>query len=303
MSAEGSRSAVIAAVVGNSAIAVAKFVAAAITGSAALLAEGIHSVADTGNQLMLLWGLGAAKREADANHPFGQGKEVYFWSFMVAVILFVGGSVWAFQHGIEAIRHPHELGNQTASVVVLVIAIFIEGFSFSVALREFNRARGRRSTWRSIRDTKDTALLVVLLEDSAAMAGLVVALIGVGLAALTGDPIWDGIATVVIAVLLAGVAFLLAFETKSLIVGEAASRTDRAQIRVSVLSHANVERVGRLLTMHMGPHEILVNLDVDLKDELDHAAIEQTIDDIESAIREVIPDATNIFVELESIRG
>lgn len=303
MSAEGSRTAVVAAVIGNTAIAVAKFVAAAITGSAALLAEGIHSVADTGNQVMLLWGLGAAKREADTDHPFGRGKEVYFWSFMVAVILFVGGSVFAFNHGIGALRNPHELGDQTASVVVLLVAIVIEGFSFTVAMREFNKTRGRRSTWRSIRDTKDTALLVVLLEDSAAISGLVVALVGVGLATVTGNPMWDALATLVIAALLAAVAFILAFETKSLIVGEAASRSDRARIRATVLAHRNVERVGRLLTMHLGPNDILVNLDVDLVANLGDAGIEQTIDDIEAAIRQVLPQATNIFVELESVRG
>jgi cation diffusion facilitator family transporter len=303
MSAEGSRSAVVAAVVGNTAISVAKFVAAAITGSAAMLAEGIHSVADTGNQLMLLWGLGAAKRDADAEHPFGRGKEVYFWSFMVAVMLFAGGAVFAFNHGISAIRHPSELGDQTASVIVLVVSIFIEGFSFSVALREFNKVRGNRSTWRSIHDTKDTAILVVLLEDSAAMTGLLLALVGVGLASITGDPIWDGIATLAIAALLAVVAFVLAFETKSLMIGEAASRSDRAQIRATVLSHPNVEQVGRLLTMHMGPNDILVNLDVDLKANLGDEGIEQTIDDIETAIRQVIPEANNIFVELESIVG
>lgn len=303
MATEGSRTAVVAAVVGNSAIAVAKFVAAAITSSAALLAEGIHSVADTGNQVMLLWGLSAAKREATAAHPFGRGKEVYFWSFMVAVMLFVGGSVFAIQHGVEALRHPRELASQTTSIVVLVVAIVIEGFTFTVALREFNKSRGTRATWRSIRDSKDTALLVVLLEDSGAMAGLLLALIGVGLSAVTGDPVWDAIATLVIGVLLAVIAFILAFETKSLIVGEAASRSDRAQIRAAVLSHRNVERVGRLLTMHMGPHEILVNIDIDLKDGLGGGEVEATIDEVESAIRRVIPAANNIFVELETVRG
>ncbi|MDH3498843.1 MAG: cation diffusion facilitator family transporter [Acidimicrobiia bacterium] len=303
MATEGSKTAVLAAIIGNSAIAVAKFAAAAVTGSSAMFSEGVHSVADTGNQTMLLWGLNAAKKEANADHPFGRGKEIYFWSFMVAVILFVGGAILSIDHGIEAIRDPHELDSPLTSVIVLLIAIVIEGFTFAVALREFNRVRGTRSTWRSIRDTKDTALLVVLLEDSAAMAGLLLALIGIGLAELTGNPIWDGVASVAIGLLLAVIAFVLAFETKALLVGEAASRRDRASIRSLVLAHPNVTAVGRLLTMHMGPSEILVNLDVDLVSDLDDQAVEQAIDEIEAAIREVLPSARNIFVELESIRG
>ncbi len=301
--ATNSRTAVVAAVVGNTSIAVAKFAAAAITRSTAMLAEAIHSSADAGNQLMLLWGLGASKKEADAEHPFGRGKEVYFWSFMVAVMLFTAGSIFALQRGFSALREPHELESQIVSVVVLLVSIVIEGFTFSVALRAFNDMRGTRATWRSIRETKDTAILVVLLEDAAAMSGLVVALIGVGLAAVTEDPVWDAIATLVIGVLLAVVALILAFETKSLMVGEAASRADRARIRATVLSHRNVQQVGRLLTMHLGPDDILVNLDVDLVDDLGRDDIEQTIDDIESDIRALIPAANNIFIELDSVRG
>lgn len=295
--------AVVAALVANSVIAVAKFVAAAITGSAAMLAEGIHSVADVGNQSMLLWGLGAAKREGGIRHPFGRGKEVYFWSFMVAVMLFVGGAVFSIQHGIDALRHPHEIENFTVSIVVLVSAIVIEAYPFAVAVREFNKVRGSRSVWRSVRESKDTALLVVLFEDSAAMSGLALALIGLVIANTTGNPAWDAWASIVIGVLLAVVAFVLAFETKALLVGEAASRRDRASIRASVLGHPRVERVGRMLTMHMGPNEILVNIDVDLVDGLDADDVERTIDDIEQAIRVVLPAANNIFVELESVRG
>ena len=303
MSAEGSRVAVIAALAANSAIAVAKFIAAAITGSAAMLAEGIHSVADVGNQSMLLWGIGASKREGGTRHPFGRGKEVYFWSFMVAVMLFVGGSVFSISHGIDALRHPHQLENFIISVWVLVGAIVIESFSFIYAIREFNRARGSRSVWRSIRDTKDSALLVVLLEDSAAVTGLFVALAGILITNATGDPTWDAVASIAIGVLLAVVAFVLAYEVKALLVGEAASRRDRAAIRATVLGHPRVEQVGRLLTMHMGPTEILVNLDVDLIDDLSVDQVEETIDDIERAIRVVLPSAQNVFVELDSIDG
>ena len=301
MSAGGSRTAVVAALVANALIAAAKFVAASLTGSAAMLAEGIHSVADVGNQGMLLWGLGAAKRDGGTRHPFGRGKEVYFWSFMVAVMLFVGGAVFSIQHGIDALQNPHELENFAISVAVLGGSILLEGFSFSIAIREFNQTRGTRSVWRSIRDTKDSALLVVLLEDSAAMAGLVAALGGIVIANATGNSAWDAGGSIFIGVLLAAVAFILANETKALLVGEAASRRDRASIRSTVLGHPKVERVGRMLTMHMGPTDILVNIDVDLVDGLTDVEVEQTIDDIEREIRQVLPSAQNIFVELESV--
>lgn len=303
MATEGSRTAVVAALVGNSAIAVAKFAAAGITGSSAMLSEGIHSVADVGNQSLLLWGVNTSRKEGGPDHPFGRGKEVYFWSMMVAVILFVGGAVFSFQHGWEAILHPHELDSPLTSIVVLVVAIFIEAYPFTVALREFNKTRGSRSLWKSFRESKDTALLVVLLEDSAAMLGLFIALAGIGLAEVTGNPRWDGVASMTIAVLLAVVAFMLAYETKALLIGEAASRSDRAAMRSSILANQRVSRVGRLLTMHMGPTDILVNIDVDLVDGLSADEVEATIDEIEGSIRGVVPEASNIFVELESLHG
>ncbi|MCY4369641.1 MAG: cation diffusion facilitator family transporter [bacterium] len=297
MAAQGSRFAVLAALVANSLIAVAKFIAAAMTGSAAMLAEAIHSVADSSNQGMLLWGMAVSKRQGGTTHPFGRGKEVYFWSFMVAVMLFVGGSVFSIQHGISALRHPHEVANFGISVAVLGGALVFESFSYVVAIKEFNRARGSRSLWRSVRETKDAALLVILFEDSAAVAGLVGALAGVIASHLTGDPIWDAVASIFIGVLLAIVAFFLAFETKGLLIGEAAGRRDRAAIRARVLAHRNVEQVDRLLTMQMGPEEILVNLDVELVDGLSGDEVSQTIEDLEGAIRTAVPTARNIFVE------
>jgi len=222
MASQGSRLAVIAALVANSCIAVAKFAAAAVTGSAAMLAEGIHSVADASNQGMLLWGMAVSKRHGGSVYPFGRGKEVYFWSFMVAVMLFVGGAVFSIQHGINALRHPHEVENFLISVAVLAGALVFECFPFVVAIKEFNRSRGSRSIWRSVRETKDAALLVVLFEDSAAVTGLVAALAGVIASEVTGDPVWDALASILIGVLLAVVAFFLAFETKGLLIGEAA---------------------------------------------------------------------------------
>lgn len=300
MATEGSKSAVIAALIGNSLIAVAKFVAAFLTSSAAMLAEAFHSVADSGNQVLLLRGISVARRAPSVRHPFGRGKEVYFWSLMVAVMLFVAGGVLAVQRGIEALQHPHEISSFTPNYIVLGAAIVIEGFSFWVAYKHFNVVRGSRGIWRSIRESKDSALLVVLLEDSAAMLGLLFAILGLAIAQATGNNLWDGVASIAIGILLGLVAVLLATETKQLLVGEAAGRRDRASMRMSVLSLPKVESVGRLLTMHMGPEEILVNLEVDLVDGLADHEVELVIDRIESEIRKVLPGATNIFVELES---
>jgi cation diffusion facilitator family transporter len=300
MSAEGSKSAVVAALIGNSLIAVSKFVAAALTSSAAMLAEAFHSVADSGNQVLLLRGISVSQTAPTVRHPFGRGKEVYFWSLMVAVMLFVAGGVLAVQRGIDALQHPHEISSFAPNFIVLAAAIVIEGFSFRIALKHFNKVRGSRGIWRSIRESKDSALLVVLMEDSAAMLGLLFAVVGLAVAQATGNDFWDGVASIAIGLLLGCVAFVLATETKQLLVGEAAGRRDRAALRMSVLSLPEVESVGRLLTMHMGPDEILVNLEVDLSDGLTSLEVEQTIDRIESEIRKVLPGAMNIFVELQS---
>ncbi len=292
-----SRSAVIAALLGNTAIAVAKFAAALITGSAGMLAEAFHSVADTGNQLLLMRGMAVARRGRSVQHPFGRGKEVYFWGFMVAVMLFVGGGVLAVQRGIDALHHPHEVTDFGVNFVVLGVAVVIESLSFRVARREFNRERGSRRLWRSLRATKDTSVLVVLLEDSAAIVGLVIAATGLALTIVTGSAVWDGVASIFIGALLCLVAVLLASETKELLVGEAATRADRAAIRAAVLSVGDVESVGRLLTMHLGPDEVLVNVEVSLQDGFTGDGAASVVRKIEEAIRGVLPGAGDIFVE------
>jgi cation diffusion facilitator family transporter len=292
-----SRSTVIAALLGNTAIAAAKFAVAVVTGSAGMLAEAFHSVADTGNQLLLLRGLAVARKGRSVAHPFGRGKEVYFWSFMVAVMLFVGGGVLAVQRGIEALRHPHEVTDFVANFIVLGIAAVIESLSFRVARREFNRDRGSRRLWLSLRATKDSSVLVVLLEDSAALIGLTIAGAGLGLTVITGSAAWDGIASILIGGLLGVVAVVLASETKELLVGEAADRFDRSMIRAAVLSVGEVEAVGRLLTMHLGPEEVLVNIEVDLRDGLTAREAEEAVRRIEEAIRSAMPEAGDIFVE------
>jgi len=293
----GSRLAVLAALVANSTVAVAKFFAFFITGSAAMLAEAIHSVADSSNQGLLLYGSRAARQPADVSHPFGHGKEVYFWSFLVAVMLFFGGGVWAFLHGWEAIAHPEPLGDLRASFIVLGVALLLESFSFGVALREFNRRRGTKTVWRAVRESKDAPLIVILLEDTAAMLGLIFALVGTTLAQATGDSRWDGAASLLIGVMLAVVAVLLAAEVKALLIGEAAGRQERALIRAVLLGMDEVTGVGRLLTMYLGPDDLLVNVEVDFVDSLGASEVAEAIIKAERAIREKIPVAGNIFME------
>ncbi len=297
MATQGSRLAVIAAFIGNGLIAIAKFVAAVLTGSAAMLSEAWHSVADTGNQGMLLWGMRAARRPADTAHPFGWGKESYFWSFMVAVMLFAGGAVLAIRHGIDALAESHEIENLVPSFIVLGIALVIESASFTVAYREFGHVRGSRSLWRAIRESKEAAIVVVILEDAAAVTGLLLALAGTVLVALTDNTYWDGIASLLIGGLLATVAVVLAIETKALLIGEAASRSDRVAIRSRLLAMPEVGSVGRLLTMQLGPSEVLVNVEIDFADTLDVHQIEEATARAEDEIRTVLPGANNIFLE------
>jgi cation diffusion facilitator family transporter len=298
-----SRTLVFLALIANGIIAVIKFVAAAISGSSAMLAEAFHSVADTGNQLFLLRGTAVSRYAADAKHPFGRGKEIYFWSFMVAVFLFVGGAVVAFVEGLERIRHPEEGSGLVFSLSVLAIAALFEIFvAFRPALREFNRLRGGRRLLPTVREARDPALIVVVFEDAAAVVGLSVAAAGIVLAEVTGFHQWDGIASIVISVLLAGVAWVLALEMKALLIGEAVTRWERALIRSAVLSIAEVESIGRLLTMQLAPDQVLVNLDVDLADGLSDADVERVTDRIEREIQAVVPAASRIFVELESAR-
>lgn len=297
MASQGSRLAILAALAANSIIAVAKFTAAAFTGSAAMLAEGLHSVADSGNQGMLLWGISAARRRGGALHPFGRGKESYFWSLMVAFMLFAGGSVFSIQHGVNALRHPHAVQNFAVSAAVLGGAVVFESFSYLVAIREFNRVRRGKPVLRALRDTKDAALLVILLEDTAALGGLLVALGGVTASRLTGDPVWDALASIVIGALLAVVAFLMAYETKGLLIGESASLRDQDVIRAKVLSNPNVADVAQMLTMHMGPEEILVNLELELEGGLSGDEVHRTVTEVEESIRSALPGAKNIFIE------
>lgn len=300
MAASESRRLVVLALIANAAIAVTKFIAAGISGSAAMLSEGIHSVADTGNQVMLLRGDAASRYDPDARHPFGRGKEVYFWAFMVAVFLFVGGSVLSIVTGIDRIRHADEHGESGLifNLVVLAVAAFFEIFiAFRPAVRQFNRQRMGHGVWASLKESKDPALIVVLFEDTAALVGLIIAAAGVILAEVTGNGVWDGVASVLIGVLLAVAAWVIAIEMKALLVGEAASREDRASIRAATFSVEQVHSIARLLTMQLSTHQVLVNMDLVFDEGLSDDDIEQAIVEVERRIQAGVPSATRIFIE------
>ena len=299
MSASQSRVLVLLALAANAGIAAMKFVAAFVSGSTAMLAEGFHSLADTGNQLFLLRGAKQSRLAPTVRFAFGQGKEAYFWAFMVAVFLFVGGGVVAFTEGLDRFRHPHAAeGGLAFNLIVLgIAAVFELGVAFRPALREFNRRRGTRRAWRAIRETKDPTLLVVLFEDSVAVLGIIVAAAGLLIAEWTGDPHWDGVASMTIGVMLCATDWILAVETKGLLVGESASREVRAAIRAAVLSVGGIETVERLLTMHLGPDEILVNLDVVVEPGRSDLQLEDLTRRLETAITAVVPQATRVFIE------
>ncbi len=292
-----SKKLILLALSANVAIAITKFVAAAISGSTAMLAEAIHSVADSGNQLFLLRGDAVSRYKADVTHPFGRGKAMYFWSFMVAVVLFVGGAVISIVNGWQRIQNPevHEGDGLVFSLVVLAIAGGFEIFvAWLPALKQFNRIRGTKGVWQMIKESKDSALIIVLFEDSAAVAGLFVAAIGLLLTEFTGTAVWDGLASMVIGVILISVALIIAREMSALLVGESASREDRTAIRVAILSVDEVHHVERLLTMQMAPHEILVTADVAFDAGVDEVV---AVEKIEAKIRSACPDATRIFIE------
>ena len=299
MAAE-SRRLVIFALIANAGIALTKFVAAAVSQSSAMFSEGVHSTADTLNQVFLLRGHQVAGYDPDVQHPYGRGKELYFWAFMVAVFLFVGGSVLSIVTGINKIRHPEGHGDEGywLSMAVLGIAAIIE---FSIALRpalkDFNAVRAGRSILRSVRESKDPSLVVVVFEDVAALIGLTIAAIGLTISRVTGNGFWDGLASVLIGVLLAGVAGFIAVEMKSLLIGESATREERSRIRAATLSVDEVERIDRLLTMQLAPEEILVNMDLVFDDGLDTDELENAIRRIESEIKDDVPAATKIFIE------
>ncbi len=297
MAAGGGTKAVLAALFANAGIAVAKFVAWLFTRSPSMLAESIHSVADSSNQGLLLLGGRRARRDATREHPFGYGRVRYFYAFVVSVVLFLLGGMFAMYEGVEKLRHPHELGSPWWPVGVLLTGIVLETYSFRTAIVESNRVRGRRGWWQFIRRAKTPELPVVLLEDLGALIGLVLALIGVGVAELTHDARWDALGSIAIGVLLTLIAVLLAIEMKSLIVGEAASTADLAAIRRAIEGGAHVRRLIHVRTQHLGPEELLVAGKVELEPELTFAEVATALNEIEGRIREQVPAAEFVYLE------
>jgi len=294
---EGSRRAIIAAFLANLGIAVAKFVAFLFTGAASMLAETVHSLADTGNQALLLLGQARAGRAASPDHPFGYGRERYFWSFVVALVLFSMGSLFAIYEGVEKLLHPHALVAPQWAIGVLLVAIALEAWSFRTAFVEANAVRGDQNLWRFIRRAKSPELPVVLLEDTGALLGLVFALLGVGLAIATGNARFDALGSVAIGILLGAIAFVLATEMKSLLIGESATPDVQQQIRAAIEGSAPVSRLIHLRTLHLGPEEPLVGAKVEFSSSLDVPGLARAIDEVEARVRAVVADARVIYIE------
>jgi len=299
MSAEGSTKAIVAAMSANAGIALTKFIAFLLSGATSMLAEAVHSVADTANQVLLLIGKRRAKREADEEHPFGYGRSRYVYAFIVAIILFSLGGLFALYEGIEKIAHPHPLDPAWwwLPFAVLLVAIVLESFSLRTAIRESNAVRGGRGWVQFVRRAKSPELPVVLLEDIAALAGLVFALIGVGLTQLTGNGVWDGIGTIAIGKLLVVVAIILGIEMGSLLVGEGANRDDVARIRAAIARHPAIDRVIHLKTLYIGPEELMVGAKVAVSGRTSLAELAPEIDAVERDIREAVPAARIIYLE------
>ncbi|HJQ76185.1 MAG TPA: cation diffusion facilitator family transporter [Acidimicrobiia bacterium] len=297
MSSSGGTKAILAAMAANAGIAVAKFVAYLVTGSASMLAESIHSVADTSNQGLLLLGGKRAQRVADDRHQFGYGRERYFWAFVVAMVLFSLGGVFSIYEGIEKIRHPHDIESLGWAIGVLLFAIVVETLSFRTAIVESRKLKGDRKWWDFIRRSRSPELPVVLLEDAGALLGLVLALGGVGLAALTGDVIWDGIGTLSIGVLLVIIAIVLTVEMKSLLIGEAATPEHITAMMAAVESIPLVNRVIDLRTQHIGPEEILVAGKLEFDHSLSNPELSAAINEVETAIREAVAVPMRVYLE------
>ncbi|KUM94468.1 cation diffusion facilitator family transporter [Streptomyces cellostaticus] len=297
MSASGGTRAIVAALGANLAIAASKFVAFAFSGSSSMLAEGVHSLADSGNQFLLLIGGKKAQREATPQHPFGYGRERYIYAFLVSIVLFSVGGMFAIYEGYEKISHPHKLENWYWPVGVLVFAIIAEGFSFRTAIKESNELRGKLSWSQFIRRAKAPELPVVLLEDFGALIGLVLALGGVGLSVLTGDGVWDGIGTVCIGVLLVLIALVLAAETKSLLLGEAAGIEEVKKIEDAIVDGDTVTGVIHMRTLHLGPEELLIAAKIAVQHDDTAAEVANAINAAEARIRAAVPIARVIYLE------
>ncbi|WP_127783824.1 cation diffusion facilitator family transporter [Rhodococcus sp. X156] len=302
MSASGGTKAILAALVANAGIAVAKFVGFLVTGSSSMLAESVHSVADTSNQGLLLLGQKRAKKAATQLHPFGFGRNRYFYSFVVALVLFTLGSMFALYEGIHKISHPEELTSPGVAIGVLLVAVGLETYSFRTAVHESRPLKGRASWWQFIRTSRSPELPVVLLEDAGALVGLLLALVGVGMSVLTGDPVWDGIGTVSIGLLLGVIAVILIIEMQSLLIGEGATPGEEQAIQAALVGGA-IDRVVHLKTQYLGPEELLVAAKVAVGGDETSAGIAAAIDAAEERVRAAVPAARVIYLEPDLYRA
>ena len=300
MASSSSKTVIYAALTGNCLIAATKFGAALFTGSSAMMAEGIHSLVDTGNQGLLLYGMRRARRPADERFPFGHGKEIYFWSFVVAILIFAAGAGLSLYEGLHQVLRPRPVGDPQLNYLVLGLALVFEGGAWGIALRTFRRSKGPWGYVEAVQRGKDPSLFVVLFEDSAAILGLLAAAGGVYLSERTGDPVYDGIASLIIGAILAGTAAWLAYETQGLLIGESANRRVVQEIRERVLAVPEVEAVKELLTMHMGPDFILVNIAVRFQGHIHADRMATTIQRISDEIKAAHPEVKRVFIEAES---
>jgi len=303
VAADGSKKVVLAAMAGNALIFITKFAASMYTGSSAMLSEAIHSLVDTGNQGLILYGMARAKKPADENHPFGYGMELYFWSFVVAILIFAVGAGVSMYEGIEKIQHPETITDAYINYIVLAAAFVFEAGAWWVALKEFRKSKGDMGYFEAVRQSKDAAVFTVLFEDTAAMLGLVVAFIGIALGEVLELPVLDGVASVIIGLILAAVAAFLAYECKSLLVGESASNPVVRGIRVIAEGEIGVQGVNELRTMHLGPADVLVNISLDFGNTLSADDIERLISKMERDIKSAYPQVKRLFVEAQSLTG
>jgi cation diffusion facilitator family transporter len=286
----------VVALLANLGIAASKFVAATVTGSSAMLTEGVHSVVDSTNQLLLMWGRRAAKKRPDELHPFGYGRELYFWSFVVAVLVFALGAGVSVYEGIVHIAHPEPAVSPLVAYAVLLIALLLEGWSTIEAYRDFARAKGRLGWFQAIRQSKDPPAFIVLLENGAAIAGIIAAAFGLMLSQLSGNPLFDGAASIVIGIILGITAALLAYESKGLLIGEAADPELVTSLRSLVRDMPGVVGVGYVLTVHSSPDQITVMMNVDFDDEMRAAEVERIVCEVEREAQERWPQVRRLFV-------
>jgi len=301
--AGSSKKVVYAALIGNGLIAVTKFLAAAVTGSSAMFSEGIHSVVDTGNQVLLLHGMRKAKKPPDERFPFGHGKEIYFWSFAVAILIFAVGSGVSLYEGIIHTIKPEPIESPHVNYIVLGLAMLFEGMAWYFAFTEFTKTKGKWGYIEAVQRGKDPTMFVVLFEDSAAMIGIIVAFLGVLLSEHTGILYFDGIASIIIGLILGGTAIWLAYETKGLLIGESANTTVIEGIREIIGFYDGVDHINEVLTMHMGPNFILATISIDFRDDIPAGDLEVMISRLDRHIKQTFPNVKRIFIEAESRRA